>query len=159
MTVSPVYAQQGKRMDRCEKMKALPTPRKKINCFRNEAKRLRAELDEIRSEGASRAPARPNTRARKQRGGDRGRNAMNDGLGCNPELQYNRAHECYDKNWVRATPTKSHDSAFGEDTDEGLRRAREIDNDPGAIGRGKPAVSQEQMLRDYRRMHGSDALR
>jgi hypothetical protein len=68
MTVSPVYAQHGKRMDRCEKMKALPKPRKKINCFRNEALRLHDTLQELRSENVAKPTRRENARrATKER--------------------------------------------------------------------------------------------
>jgi hypothetical protein len=67
MTVSPVYAQQGKRMDRCEKMKALPKPRKKINCFRNEAKRLRAELVEVKRQLADKTSKKGVSRVSSER--------------------------------------------------------------------------------------------
>ena len=61
MTVSPVHAQLSKRGLGCDKMIEGPKSisRKKINCFRNEVKRLNAKMQDQRKGGA-RAPARPN---------------------------------------------------------------------------------------------------
>jgi hypothetical protein len=53
MTVSPVYAQQGKRMDRCEKISP-KKHRKKIDCFRNLAMDLRDKLNEVKRAAADR---------------------------------------------------------------------------------------------------------
>ena len=59
MTVSPVYAQKGKRMEECERINTQKQHRKKIKCFRDLARFLYDKMQDQRKGGA-RAPARPN---------------------------------------------------------------------------------------------------